>query len=274
MATYALPNDLQVRNAAIPQELKKARQWAIWKRADAKKNPCNLDGTWMTWSNENNKLTFEEVSRYPLVETFITLESGIIGVDIDGCIDSNGEIHPIVKSWLCRTYAEKSPSGTGIKMWIRGSIPNNKSFTDPKDSNGDATVIPWGDPKGHTGIEVYADKRPFTVTGNIIDGCPSEINEVPEVLHDILVRFGPAPKTRGKASPPPTTGIWDVDRWVYQYLEVVEKLADGYIVVCPWCAEHTTPGDTARIWTSPKYTFNCFHAHCSGRELERRSFEA
>lgn len=172
MTIHALPNDLQTRNAAIPLELKEARQWAIWKRTDAKKNPCSLDGSWMSWSNEDNKLTFEEVSRYPLIETFITLESGIIGVDIDGCIDESGEIHPLVKSWLGPTYAEKSPSRTGIKMWVRGRLPNDKAILNE--------MVPWGIPGGHTGIEVYADSRPFTVTGDIIPGCPSEIRQLAE----------------------------------------------------------------------------------------------
>src|SRR5947209_2931157 len=248
------------RNARIPPELKSAQQWAIWKPADKRKQPFHLDGSTMYWQEKpESRLTFEAVSRHPNIETFITLESGVLGIDIDGCIDENGEIHPLVRSWLGSTYAEISPSGTGIKMWLRGSIPNNKALKNNE--------VPWGIHGGHTGIEVYADARPFTVTGNIISGCPSEINEAPEVLNDILVHFGEAPKARkNKIQPEMVNGTWDFDAWVYQHLEVEEQLADGYIIACPWASEHTTPGDTARIWEGPPHTFSCFHSHCSGRE--------
>ena len=251
--------NLQARNAAIPQELKNARQWALWEPTDARKKPLYLDGTPMYWqSKPESRLAFEEVARYPHIETFITLASGIIGIDFDGCIDSNGEIHPLVKSWLGLTYAEKSPSGTGIKMWVRGKIPNDKAIINEK--------VPWGIPGDHTGIEVYADNRPFAVTGNIIPGCPSEINEAPEALNDILVHFAKTPKPKRKEPPVSPIGTWDFNAWVLRHLEVEEQLADGFIITCPWASEHTTPGDTARIWSGPPHTFSCFHAHCDGRE--------
>src|SRR2546421_6397726 len=120
---------LQERNTAIPSEIKNDCQWALWDRADKNKQPLKLDGSVMYWKKyPETKLSFEEVANHPNIETFITLESGILGIDIDGCIDENGEIHPIVRSWLGRTYAEKSPSGTGVKIWVRGKMPNNKSF--------------------------------------------------------------------------------------------------------------------------------------------------
>src|SRR5437763_9471253 len=74
------------RYAAVPSELKNARQWARWEPADEIKKPRNLDGTPMYWqSKPETRLSFEEVARYPHIETFITLESGIIGIDYDGC---------------------------------------------------------------------------------------------------------------------------------------------------------------------------------------------
>ena len=87
------------RNARIPLELKSAQQWAIWKPADRKKQPFHLDGSPMFWQTKpESKLTFEEVARSPNIETFITLDSGIIGIDIDGCIDESGDIHPVVRT--------------------------------------------------------------------------------------------------------------------------------------------------------------------------------
>ncbi len=251
MVTHALP-----KYSAIPSEISSLHQWARW---IGDKMPANLDGSAMVWSNRDNWLTFEEVARYPQIGYFHALESGIIGVDFDGCIDESGIIHPLVLGWIKDTYAELSPSGKGVKAYFKGTIPNGKKVQNKN--------VPWGDPEGHTGIEIYAQKRFFTVTGNIVPGCPSEIIEAPEIINDILVRFVETPKVREKVSlETATNGNWDLNAWVYKYLEVVEKLADGYIVTCPWAHEHTTPGDTARIWEGPPHTFFCFHAHCSGRE--------
>jgi hypothetical protein len=259
--------DVSPRNAVIPAELKEQRLWALWNRADKNKQPLKLDGSAMRWKKEPETiLSFEDVSKYPNIETFITLDSGIIGVDIDGCIDENGEIHPIVKKWLGYTYAEKSPGGNGIKMWIRGKMPNDKGFENIQ--------VPWGVPGQHIGIEVYTNDRPFTVTGKIIEGCPSEINEVPEVLAEIIERFTPAkkvPQPKKNATTLPSKGFWALAEWkawVNKHLDVIEEYTDCFDIVCPWKELHTTPKDTMRIWYGPPHTINCFHSHCKMRAWE------
>jgi len=253
----------QARNAAIPQDLKNLHQWARWIKGSRDKMPAHLDESVMNWSNRSYWLTFDEVARYSQIGYFHTLESGIVGIDFDGCIDENGVIHPLVLGWLGHTYAELSPSRRGIKIYIKGTIPDGKAIIN--------TDVPWRDPakdpkEDHAGIEIYAQKRFFTVTGSIVPGCPSEINEAPAVLNDILVHFAKPPKPKRKESPAPAIGTWDFNAWVLRHLEVEEQLADGFIITCPWAHEHTTPGDTARIWEGPPHTFSCFHAHCDGRE--------
>jgi putative DNA primase/helicase len=248
----------QKHYATVPPSLKSLHQWARYTKGSRDKMPANLDGSAMKWGDPANWLTFDQVARFDKIGYFHSLESGVIGIDFDGCIDENGVIHPLVLSWIKDTYAEYSPSERGIKAYFKGAIPNGKAIQSKN--------VPWGDPEGHTGIEIYAQKRFFTVTGNIVPGCPSEINEAPEVLNDILVHFGEAPKVRGKVTPELSNGTWNFDAWVLRYLDVEEQVADGYIVTCPWANEHTTPGDIARVWEGPPHTFSCFHAHCSGRE--------
>src|SRR5256886_1111377 len=251
--------DVSRRNANIPAELTQLHQWARWIKGSRDKMPANLDNSAMKWGTSSNWLTFDQVSRYPQIGYFHTLESGIIGIDFDGCVDEEGNIDPLVQNWIAGTYAEFSPGKRGIKAYFKGTIPNGTAI---KNNN-----VLWSDPNGHTGIEIYAQKRFFTVTGDIITGCPSQINEDSESLNDILVHFGEAPKFRkNKIQPEQTNATWDFNAWVYQNLEVKEELADGYIVTCPWANEHTTPGDTARVWEGPPHTFYCFHSHCSGRE--------
>jgi len=248
--------DNYTRYAAIPSELRNLHQWAPYGGVD--KQPLNLDESAMKWGTRSNWLTFDEVSCFDKIGYFHTLESGVIGVDFDGCVDENGVIHPLVLKWILHTFAEFSPSERGIKAYFKGKLPSDRTIIN-KD-------VPWGNPKDHTGIEIYAQKRFFTVTGNIVPGCPSEINEAPEVLNDILVHFAKTPKPKRKESPVPPIGTWDFNAWVLRHLDVVEQLADSFIITCPWAHEHTTPGDKARIWEGPPHTFSCFHAHCDGRE--------
>jgi len=51
-----------------------------------------------------------------------------VGVDLDDCLDAEGNLRP----WACGiverfgdSYQEISPSGEGLKIWIRGSLPAN-----------------------------------------------------------------------------------------------------------------------------------------------------
>jgi hypothetical protein len=76
----------------------------------------------------------------------LTGRDDLIGIDLD---DQRDPLPGIV------SYAELSPSGNGLHIWCRGSWPTN------------------GNKRG--GIEVYRRYRFLTVTGNHLDGTPTEI---------------------------------------------------------------------------------------------------
>jgi primase-polymerase (primpol)-like protein len=145
------PQTQLARNAVIPPELKNLHQWARWVKGTRDKMPANLDGSAMKWGDPANWLTFDEVARYPQIGYFHSLESGIIGIDFDGCRDKEtGAIHPLVLGWIRGTYAEVSPNEEGVKAYFKGTIPNGKAIQNK--------IVPWGDPEGHTGIECKRDK--------------------------------------------------------------------------------------------------------------------
>lgn len=257
--------DFVARNAAIPSSLRNLHQWARWMKGSRDKMPANLDNSAMKWGTSANWLTFEQIADVAQIGIILVRENGIVPVDIDGCRNKEtGEIHPLVQRWLdeAHTYAEISPSGTGIKFYLCGSLP--AGIKEIK-----ATDVPWrtSPDQEHVGIELYASRHFFTITGNIVPGCPSSINEAPVVLNELLVRFAPLPKVRNqpKGPEPSRIGTWDFDAWVRRYCDIIEVLPDGYIIRCPWEQEHSTPGDTARLWEGPPHTFHCFHAHCASR---------
>lgn len=86
----------------------------------------------------------------------LMLGNGIGGIDLDGCIDSDGTITSWALEILATVpncYAEVSPSGAGIKIY--GRAPEQ-----------DAIIVSFG---AHNGIEVYARDRYFALTGQQLD---------------------------------------------------------------------------------------------------------
>lgn len=81
-------------------------------------------------------------------------EWGITALDFDKCI-VNGRIDPRVQDLIKDTYSEISPSGTGIRAFMRGALPSRKS--------------PAKD--GQFGFETFSDSGFVTLTGDMTDGC-------------------------------------------------------------------------------------------------------
>jgi putative DNA primase/helicase len=71
------------------------------------------------------------------------------GIDIDNCVDGDGEI----AGWALEivryfdSYTELSATGTGLHIIVRGDVANRR-----KDE-----------------VEVYSSKRFFTVTGRVVE---------------------------------------------------------------------------------------------------------
>jgi primase-polymerase (primpol)-like protein len=102
------------------------------------------------------------------------------GIDLDHCRDPNtGAIAPSAQEIIraLDSYAEISPSGTGVHVLVRGTLP------------------PGGRKRG--AVEMYDTARFFTMTGQHLPGTPRTIEERGAVLarvHSAI--FGsPAPPT-------------------------------------------------------------------------------
>lgn len=90
-----------------------------------------------------------------------TKEVGILGIDLDGCIDEAGQ----VKNWADEiikaldSYTEISPSGRGLHIFVYGKIPKALG------------------PAPGSKIEVYAEGRYFTMTGKQLPSSSDEIGQ-------------------------------------------------------------------------------------------------
>lgn len=167
----------------LPDELRDARSWIVWRYEDRENKRGEVHSTKVlyqprnpalkarsndpaTWSSHDEALRVylarlgePDGVRFDGVGFCFEEGGGIVGIDFDRAIDGSGRIaewaRPLIDACLeAAIYGEPSPSGRGLKFWLRGSTPGDagrKRFL--------------GEGRDRPGVEVYARGRYFTVTG-------------------------------------------------------------------------------------------------------------
>lgn len=207
----------------IPQELKHRRQWVCWRyelregrliKAPLLSNsdkPIHADVT-----DPNCLSNFEEAveaaRRNGWGIGFVFFKgANITGIDIDKPeLLGEGETWRIIKA--ANSYAEKSPSGRGFHIFVKGRVKEAIK----KDV-----------------IEVYSDARFFTVTGNHVDGTPLAVNEAQSLLDELMAKYGEKPAASTVDVKPKPMGGWEdyVNKLGYTLREVRQrdKVLDEYL---------------------------------------------
>jgi len=169
-------------------ELRELNQWVCWDTQTGKKVPISpfggrassTDST--TWATYAQAVECMNVNGYCGVGFVFKKGDGLAGIDLDHCLDENGSMNSFAASIVSRveTYAEISPSGTGIK--IIGLCDEDYSG------------------KNTPEIELYTHSRFFAITGECIThdelGDISEIfqeycSKAREYSNDTSVNWGP-----------------------------------------------------------------------------------
>ena len=139
----------------IPKELQSLNQW-IGVGVDSK-IPMRVDtlfsasstnpDTWCSFEEAKEAIELGEIS-YP---GFVFNDNGIVGIDIDSGYDEEGFISPLAADIIgkCKSYAEKSKSGRGFHILLRGNLP----FKGKNNRNG---------------VEIYKTARYFIMTGDTL----------------------------------------------------------------------------------------------------------
>jgi hypothetical protein len=159
---------------AIPAALRELPQWVSWRyeyrEGDWTKVPYDPKSGMRAKSNNPSTWTSvdeAEAARHAKRHDGVGFEfgdSGLVGIDLDDCRDgTTGELTLFARDLLKRfpTYAEVSPSGTGVKLFLRGTWPDT----------GKHKRI------GTDQIEVYPRGRYFTVTGRRLDDAPESVGD-------------------------------------------------------------------------------------------------
>lgn len=148
----------------IPDEIKGSKQWSLWRKELTKKGkegkvPYQPNGKRAasnrpdTWYPLNTVITvFQDVGGFDGICWMMPTTPGdIIFIDIDDCI-KDGKIEPWAEEdiKLFDSYTERSQSGTGLHILIKGKKPINRCRR-------------WDKP-----YEIYDCLRPCYLTGDVI----------------------------------------------------------------------------------------------------------
>lgn len=180
----------------IPHEIRALRQW-VCARNDSKApmnattaHPASSTNP-QTWSSFDEAT--ESVERgYNDYVGFVFNDNGIVGVDIDSGYDEDGFMSPLAADIIskCRSYTEKSKSGRGFHILLRGNLP----FKGKNNRNG---------------VEIYKTARYFIMTGDTL--LYDTIVDNQEAIDYIVDKYFPEMRESGGKSFAPKiyTPIWD-----------------------------------------------------------------
>ena len=177
----------------IPQELRELKQWvcvagdrkvpmqALTYAAASSTNPA-------TWSSFEDAVLSVKLGLHDYIG-FVFNDNGIVGIDIDDGYTEDGSTSTLATDIIgrCWSYTEKSKSGRGFHIFVRGDVPF-------KGKNNLA------------GVEVYKNARFFIMTGEVVLGLQNIIDNQGALDHIVDVYF---PETRERKTTAITPRIYN-----------------------------------------------------------------
>lgn len=147
----------------IPTELKNLPQWVLWRKETRNgkltKIPYQFNGEMAqannrrTWSTFATAVKFYLEGDYDGIGFVFSRQDNYVGIDLDKCVvdgKTNAFSTEIIDT--LDSYTEFSPSGKGIHIIIKGSLPQS--------------VLGTGRKNTKHGLEIYSYGRYFSFTGN------------------------------------------------------------------------------------------------------------
>ena len=181
-----------LRNVEAPAAIRDLPAWVIWRFEDnpgggkPRKVPYYASGGKRHGeqggpADTANLVTFDAAKAAAVRRGFdgvgfATLtQFGICALDFDNCIN-DGQIHPDVESLLVDTYAEFSPSGQGVRVFLKGDLGNGKALRG-----------------GDYGMECFSSRGFVTFTGNTLELTERCTRSASRALNGSRCRSPPSP---------------------------------------------------------------------------------
>jgi primase-polymerase (primpol)-like protein len=221
---------LDFNAAAVPTALRLVSGWITWRIGERDGRPTKLPTNPHTGGNAqtNNPATwstFEHVvavarARRQGIGFVFSPQNPFCGVDLDDCRDPiTGALAPWARSILgvLRSYAEVSPSKTGVKVFLDAKLTDGK-----------------GRRRGD--VEIYSRERYFTVTGWRLPGAPLEPQPRQVELDALVAQLFPPPTPRPVGAIRATTLVDD------EILERARRARNGERFARLWSGEWQAAG--------------------------------
>ena len=129
-----------------PDQLRRLQGWLIWRyeQRDGEAKPRKVPyyagggrrGAHGTQDDRNRLVSFDAAIAAAARKGFTGVglamlqDWGLVALDFDNAV-ANGAVREDVELTVTGTYAEFSPSGLGVRAFVRGVSPNKKSFEEP-----------------------------------------------------------------------------------------------------------------------------------------------
>ena len=185
----------------VPDDLSELDQWVLWRyehwNGRATKVPYQSNRRRASTTSACTWTSFETIVQewcsspnwYTGPGFVFAATDPFCGIDLDDALDADGN----VKSWargiverFSDTYMEISPSGAGLKIWVRGVVPSNL----PGVSAGDGQ------------IEIYDHARYFAVTGRAFRNAPLQVEDHTADIRDLYHYLTQQKRRQWKLQPP------------------------------------------------------------------------
>jgi putative DNA primase/helicase len=187
------PDPLEFDPEPVPDALLEREQWVCWRykwdadRDEWTKVPVDpAAGRFAKSTDPDTWTSFEDAVAYhdrdgtdtDGVGFVVHDEDLVVGVDLDDCRDpETGDLEPWAAELLedVPTYAEVSPSGTGLRLFGLGFVPDGGTRADVDGA------------EGH--LEMYETGRYLTVTGHALDDATEDVRQVNDEIADVHAEY-------------------------------------------------------------------------------------
>ncbi|AUV80261.1 hypothetical protein C2R22_00110 [Salinigranum rubrum] len=187
------PDPLAFDPEPVPEELREREQWVAWRyqwdrdHDEWTKIPVDVDTDGFASStNADTWTAFEDAVAYhdrddtdtDGVGFVVTEEDLVVGIDLDDVRDpETGDLEAWAEALLddVPTYAEVSPSGTGLRLFGFGFVPDGGNRGDVDGA------------EGH--LEMYDDGRYLTVTGHTVADAPADVRQANDAIAEVHAEY-------------------------------------------------------------------------------------
>lgn len=196
-----MSSSLTIDHKSIPSALRRRSQWVLWKYVERDgddkptKVPYQINGRRASVSSSSTWGAFKDVKLaydalddgYAGIAYILAENDPYTGIDLDNVVGEDGNVELWAREIAERlsSYTEISPSGKGLRIFIKGQKPGPRCRTGSR-----------------PGFEVYDGKRLLTLTGNRLPDTPETIEERQDELEELYNEIFPEEtRPQVKASP-------------------------------------------------------------------------